>query len=55
MMSPYSTAVPEKRPLVELGAHDAAHISDACQGELVITMLADDNAVSGIGWERGHH
>ena len=38
---------PEKRePLVKLGAHEAAHISDACQGEAVITMLADDNAVS---------
>jgi 3-hydroxyisobutyrate dehydrogenase-like beta-hydroxyacid dehydrogenase len=40
---------PEKRePLVKLGAHEAAHISDACQGDVVITMLADDNAVSGV-------
>src|SRR3984957_3117706 len=40
---------PEKRaPLVKLGAHEAAHVSDACQGEAVITMLADDNAVSSV-------
>ena len=32
---------PEKRaPLVKLGAHEAAHISDACQGDVVITMGA---------------
>jgi 3-hydroxyisobutyrate dehydrogenase-like beta-hydroxyacid dehydrogenase len=45
---------PEKRePLVKLGAHEAAHISDACQGEAVITMLADDNAVSGVVLGKG--
>jgi 3-hydroxyisobutyrate dehydrogenase-like beta-hydroxyacid dehydrogenase len=38
---------PEKsRPLVELGAHQASSIADACTGEAVITMLADDTAVS---------
>jgi len=45
---------PEKRePLVKLGAHEAAHISDACQGDVVITMLADDNAVSGVVLGKG--
>jgi 3-hydroxyisobutyrate dehydrogenase-like beta-hydroxyacid dehydrogenase len=45
---------PEKRaPLVTLGAHEAAHISDACQGDVVITMLADDNAVSGVVLGKG--
>ena len=40
---------PEKsRPLVELGAHQAAGIADACQGEAVITMLADDAAAAQI-------
>jgi len=30
---------PEKRePLVKLGAHEAAHVSDASRGEAVITM-----------------
>jgi 3-hydroxyisobutyrate dehydrogenase-like beta-hydroxyacid dehydrogenase len=38
---------PEKgRPLVDLGAHQASSIADACTGEVVITMLADDTAVS---------
>ena len=33
--------------LVEQGAHRAAQIADACRGEAVITMLADDGAVEG--------
>jgi 3-hydroxyisobutyrate dehydrogenase-like beta-hydroxyacid dehydrogenase len=38
---------PEKsRPLVDLGAHEATSIAGACTGEAVITMLADDTAVS---------
>src|SRR5258705_2938086 len=40
---------PEKRrALVELGAHEAGRIADACRGEVVITMLADDTAVAGV-------
>jgi 3-hydroxyisobutyrate dehydrogenase-like beta-hydroxyacid dehydrogenase len=34
------------RALVELGAHEAAEIAGACHGEVVITMLADDEAVA---------
>jgi 3-hydroxyisobutyrate dehydrogenase-like beta-hydroxyacid dehydrogenase len=34
------------RALVQLGAHEAADIAGACQGEVVITMLADDTAVT---------
>src|SRR5258706_8938214 len=38
---------PEKsRPLFDLGAHQASSIAGACTGEAVITMLADDTAVS---------
>src|SRR5258707_12595288 len=38
---------PEKsRPLLDLGAHEATSIAGACTGEAVITMLADDTAVS---------
>ena len=45
---------PEKRAaLLELGAHDAASIADACHGEAVITMLADDTAVSGVVLGKG--
>jgi 3-hydroxyisobutyrate dehydrogenase-like beta-hydroxyacid dehydrogenase len=40
---------PEKRrTLVALGAHEAARIAEACRGEVVITMLADDAAVSNV-------
>jgi len=40
---------PEKsRPLLELGAHQAASVADACTGEAVITMLADDAAAAQI-------
>jgi 3-hydroxyisobutyrate dehydrogenase-like beta-hydroxyacid dehydrogenase len=43
----------KRQPLVKLGAHGAARISDACQGEAVITMLADDNAVSSVVLGKG--
>jgi len=32
--------------LVQLGAHEAADIAGACRGDVVITMLADDDAVA---------
>jgi 3-hydroxyisobutyrate dehydrogenase-like beta-hydroxyacid dehydrogenase len=45
---------PEKRQaLVKLGAREAARISDACRGEVVITMLADDNAASSVVLGKG--
>jgi 3-hydroxyisobutyrate dehydrogenase-like beta-hydroxyacid dehydrogenase len=40
---------PEKaRPLVGQGARAADDIASACNGDAVITMLADDNAVDGV-------
>jgi 3-hydroxyisobutyrate dehydrogenase-like beta-hydroxyacid dehydrogenase len=40
---------PEKaKRLVEQGAKRAATVSDACKGDVVITMLADDSAVEGV-------
>jgi 3-hydroxyisobutyrate dehydrogenase-like beta-hydroxyacid dehydrogenase len=40
---------PERaRSLLELGAHQATSIAGACQGETIITMLADDKAVADI-------
>lgn len=40
---------PDKsRPLLELGAHQATSIAGACDGEVVITMLADDAAAARI-------
>jgi 3-hydroxyisobutyrate dehydrogenase-like beta-hydroxyacid dehydrogenase len=45
---------PEKRrALLQLGAHDAASIADACRGQLVITMLADDIAVTNTSFGEG--
>jgi 3-hydroxyisobutyrate dehydrogenase-like beta-hydroxyacid dehydrogenase len=45
---------PEKlRPLVELGAHAAGTVADACRGELVVTMLADDTAVADVAFPNG--
>ena len=34
--------------LLEQGAHAAAQLTDACRGDAVITMLADDDAVEGV-------
>jgi len=40
---------PDKtRPLLELGAHQAAGVAGACNGETVVTMLADDAAVAHV-------
>jgi 3-hydroxyisobutyrate dehydrogenase-like beta-hydroxyacid dehydrogenase len=44
---------PEKRrALLELGAHEAGAVADACHGEVIITMLADDNAVAEVALAR---
>ena len=43
----------KRRPLVALGAREAATIAETCQGEVVITMLADDAAVSNIVFSEG--
>jgi 3-hydroxyisobutyrate dehydrogenase-like beta-hydroxyacid dehydrogenase len=40
---------PDRRaPLVRLGAHEAGLVAEACRGEVVITMLAEDSAVADI-------
>jgi 3-hydroxyisobutyrate dehydrogenase-like beta-hydroxyacid dehydrogenase len=40
---------PEKRrALLELGAHEAESVADACHGQVIITMLADDTAVADV-------
>jgi 3-hydroxyisobutyrate dehydrogenase-like beta-hydroxyacid dehydrogenase len=35
-------------PLIELGAHEAASVADACNADAVITMLADDDAAADV-------
>jgi 3-hydroxyisobutyrate dehydrogenase-like beta-hydroxyacid dehydrogenase len=42
----FNRAPGRSRVLVQLGAHEAVDIAGACQGEAVITMLADDAAVA---------
>ncbi|HEV7447575.1 MAG TPA: NAD(P)-dependent oxidoreductase [Steroidobacteraceae bacterium] len=45
---------PEKLlPLIELGALEAGTVADACRGELVVTMLADDTAVADVALQNG--
>jgi len=40
---------PEKaRALIELGAREATNIAEVCGGEVVISMLANDDAVSEV-------
>jgi len=45
---------PEKAaPLVALGAKSAEHLADACRGDAVVTMLADDPAVESVVFGEG--
>jgi 3-hydroxyisobutyrate dehydrogenase-like beta-hydroxyacid dehydrogenase len=44
----YNRTASKAQALVAQGARLAAHVADACQGDAVITMLADDNAVEGV-------
>lgn len=41
----YNRTAAKAKPLAELGAHVAATIKDACRGDVVVTMLADDHAL----------
>src|ERR1700722_3062766 len=40
-------------PLVELGAREAPDLRNACRGDVVITMLANDEAASDIAFGPG--
>lgn len=44
----YNRTPQKAAPLVAQGARAAASVAEACRGEAVITMLADDAAVEGI-------
>jgi 3-hydroxyisobutyrate dehydrogenase-like beta-hydroxyacid dehydrogenase len=41
----YNRTAEKRRPLLELGAREAPTVAEACSGEVVITMLADDSAL----------
>src|SRR5438477_11904683 len=44
----YNRTPGKVQALVKRGARAAARVADACQGDAVITMLADDAAVEGV-------
>jgi 3-hydroxyisobutyrate dehydrogenase-like beta-hydroxyacid dehydrogenase len=44
----YNRTPERAKPLVEQGARAAAQVADACRGDVVITMLADDAAVERV-------
>ena len=44
----YNRTSNRAQALVEQGARYASHVADACRGEAVITMLADDSAVESV-------
>lgn len=44
----YNRTPAKGKALVEQGARAAARVADACRGEAVITMLADDDAVAAV-------
>jgi len=46
----YNRTAAKVLALVEKGAHAAAQIADACHGDAVITMLADDSAVESMAF-----
>jgi 3-hydroxyisobutyrate dehydrogenase-like beta-hydroxyacid dehydrogenase len=46
----YNRSPAKAEPLVKLGARKAADVGGACRGEVTITMLADDQAVSETVW-----
>ncbi len=46
----FNRSAAKSRPLVELGAHEGLSIADACRGDAVITMLANDTALADTVW-----
>ncbi len=44
----YNRSPQKSQPLVALGAQGAGRVADACKGDVVFTMLADDSAVESV-------
>src|SRR5947199_9502745 len=49
----YNRTPSKAQELVDRGARLAARVADACRGDAVITMLADDGAVEGVVFGEG--
>jgi len=47
----YNRTTEKAQPLVSQGARLARSLADACEGEIVITMLADDPAVQNVAFQ----
>jgi 3-hydroxyisobutyrate dehydrogenase-like beta-hydroxyacid dehydrogenase len=52
-LSVFNRSSGKSGPLIALGAHEVNRIADACRGEAVITMLADDDAASAVAFADG--
>ena len=48
----FNRSAEKRRALVELGAREATRVADACRGDVVATMLADDAAVADVAFGR---
>jgi 3-hydroxyisobutyrate dehydrogenase-like beta-hydroxyacid dehydrogenase len=46
----YDRTPSKTKPLVDLGANAHSRVSEVCDGDIVITMLADDNAVETVAF-----
>src|SRR5437764_3731475 len=49
----YNRTASKAEPLVKQGARHALKVADACQGDVVMTMLADDPALEGVTFGDG--
>ncbi|HEV3144476.1 MAG TPA: NAD(P)-dependent oxidoreductase [Gemmataceae bacterium] len=49
----YNRTPSKAQAVIDRGARRADHLFDACQGDAVITMLADDEAVEGMVYREG--
>jgi 3-hydroxyisobutyrate dehydrogenase-like beta-hydroxyacid dehydrogenase len=52
-VSVFNRSPGKSAPLTKLGAHEVANLAAACTAPVVITMLADDEAASGVAFGRG--
>ncbi|MBX5462530.1 MAG: NAD(P)-dependent oxidoreductase [Steroidobacteraceae bacterium] len=49
----FNRTAQKRRSLVELGAREATRVAEACTGDAVITMLADDAALREVAFAEG--
>jgi len=46
----YNRSAAKAAPLLALGAQLAARVADACAGDMVLSMVADDPAIEALAW-----